>query len=305
MFALMLPGLLLLMALALEIGNWYEHRRHLQLQTDAGVLAAGQLFRQCATGADASTLDGPVLGDMTKLAAQYGGDEVTLNAVNPSAVLLNAQVGSNGPAAGNVGAFSYQGIAYPPDYTPVANTGPCTSGVFDIHATEDSIAHIFAISPLATVHAHSRVEMKAINELKGLLPLAVPDVRPNYVFATFVNESTGAVLGTMELTKGLVVNNKQTWIPKNGPIAVTFPAAGAKSGSESGSSAVRIRTLHAARFTRSATTRPRQLWASSTSATGTRARRRRRSRTRGSSPGRACPTRTSRPRTAPPVWRRG
>ena len=216
LFGIMLPGLLLLAALALEIGNWYEHRRHLQLQTDAGALAAGQLFRGCANDSTAQ------LTPMTRLAAQYGGDKVTYGALG-GGPLVNQQVGSNGPAAGNLPAFSYQGTAYPPDYTPVADTNPCTSGVFDVRATEDSIPHIFGISPLATVHAHSRVEMKAINQLKGLLPLGVPDVRPNYVFATFHNETTNTDIATIELMKGSIVNNEQTWIPKNGPIPITIP----------------------------------------------------------------------------------
>ena len=215
MFGLMLPGLLLLAAFALEIGNWYEHRRHLQLQTDAGALAAGQLFRGCAN--DPSTQ----LTPMTQLAAQYGGDKVTYGALG-GGPLVNQQVGQNGPAAGNLPAFSYQGTAYPPDYTPVADTNPCTSGVFDVRATEDSIPHIFGISPLATVHAHSRVEMKAINQLKGLLPLAVPDVRPNYVFATFRNETTGTDIATIQLIKGSIVNNQQTWIP-SAPATFTVP----------------------------------------------------------------------------------
>lgn len=231
MFALMLPGLLLLAALALEIGNWYEHRRHLQLQTDAGTLAAGQLFRLCASdpGSD-------VLTPMTQLAAQYGGDKTTLGAYGLSG-LVNQQVGQNGPAAGDLPAFSYQGTAYPPDYTPAAETDPCQSRIFDVRATERDIPHVFGISPLATVHAHSQVKLEPITKMKGLLPLAVPDVRPRYVFASFVNEDTGATIGSeFELcpTSGCYDPTNPppntgastlTWVPKNGPVSVTIPAA--------------------------------------------------------------------------------
>jgi Flp pilus assembly protein TadG len=244
MFAILLPGILLLTAIALETGNWYEHRRHLQLQTDAGALAAGQVFRDCL---DLST-QGNALTDMTRTAAQYGGDTATLAAVAPGLAAENVQVGSNGPAAGNVRNFSYQGTSYPPDYTPVANTDPCTSRVFDVRATEDNIPHIFKISPLATVHAHSRVELKAINELQGLLPLAVPDVRPKFVFATFIDESTGDPIAgcpaspltpTLPCTEQLCPDtgcpdpdvptpntglNTQTWIPKDAPLQVPIPA---------------------------------------------------------------------------------
>jgi Flp pilus assembly protein TadG len=223
-FALMLPGLLLLTALALEIGNWYEHRRHLQLQTDAGALAAGQLFRRCVLAPDSA------LNDMTLVAAQYGGDKQTLTALGASTPSWsNLQVGSTGATAGNVRSFSYQGTAYPPDYTAVADTNPCTSGAFDIRATEDDISHIFALSPTATVHAHSRVEMKAVNQMKGLLPLAVPDVRPNYVFATFIDESTGQPLAGCPsgCTEQLVrdVSDSRKWVPKDTPLAVPISAA--------------------------------------------------------------------------------
>ena len=37
---LLTPFFLLLLTLAIEIGNWYEHKRHLQIQVDAAALAA-------------------------------------------------------------------------------------------------------------------------------------------------------------------------------------------------------------------------------------------------------------------------
>jgi len=42
MFALFAPVLILFMAFVLDVGNWFEHKRHLQLQADAGALAAAQ-----------------------------------------------------------------------------------------------------------------------------------------------------------------------------------------------------------------------------------------------------------------------
>jgi hypothetical protein len=214
LFVMVLSGVLLLSALALDIGNWYEHRRHLQLQTDAAALAGGQFFRECAEpGVSGAT----VLTDMQGVAAQYGGD--TSRVADP----FNHQVGGAG-TAGNVLPLGFQSSTYPPANTPLVDTDPCSSGIFDVRATEDSITHIFKISPLATVHAHARVEMKAINQLKGLLPLAVPDVRPSYVFVTFVDESknppvpiAGCAAGcTEQLVKGATVNNEQTWIPASG-----------------------------------------------------------------------------------------
>ncbi len=47
-----------------------------------------------------------------------------------------------------------------------------------------------------TVNAHARVEFKKVDDPEGMLPVAVPDVRLQYAFATFVNEVTGVELGT-------------------------------------------------------------------------------------------------------------
>ena len=39
--ALWLPVLFGFMILVADVGNWFEHKRHLQMQADAGALAAG------------------------------------------------------------------------------------------------------------------------------------------------------------------------------------------------------------------------------------------------------------------------
>ena len=43
----MIPVLFGLGAIVLDIGNWYVHKRHLQTQVDAAVLAAGPAFVGC------------------------------------------------------------------------------------------------------------------------------------------------------------------------------------------------------------------------------------------------------------------
>jgi len=42
--ALWLPVLFGFMILVADVGNWFEHKRHLQMQADAGALAAGGQF---------------------------------------------------------------------------------------------------------------------------------------------------------------------------------------------------------------------------------------------------------------------
>ena len=45
--AMLTPILLLFLALSVDIGNWWVHKRHLQLQVDAAALAGGALLGDC------------------------------------------------------------------------------------------------------------------------------------------------------------------------------------------------------------------------------------------------------------------
>src|SRR5882762_4207266 len=60
-FAVFAPVAVLLAALAIDAGSWFLHNRHLQLQADAGALAAAQAFQPCENE--------PIY----KTAGQYGG----------------------------------------------------------------------------------------------------------------------------------------------------------------------------------------------------------------------------------------
>jgi hypothetical protein len=195
--ALLLPFIVGLLALAIDVGHWFEHRRHLQLQVDAAALAGGGLFSECLTDAAAAE------SDMEAKANEYG-------------LTRNPQIGG----ASHTGTiqFSYQSPTYPisqpsgwaADDTP-AGQSAC-SGVFDVKATESGIPHFFVFAPLATVHAHARVELRALNEQKGLLPVAVPDTRFNFAFATFIDESTHTPLGPeVPLVKTGVSGGQQLW----------------------------------------------------------------------------------------------
>ena len=45
--AMLLPFVMLFLALSVDIGNWWVHKRHLQHQVDAAALAGGALFGEC------------------------------------------------------------------------------------------------------------------------------------------------------------------------------------------------------------------------------------------------------------------
>jgi hypothetical protein len=211
---LLMPFILLLIALALEIGNWYVHKRHLQLQVDAAALAAGQHFAECLSA------PGSAESNMEAEAARYGGGT------------YNQQVG--GAAGKGTITLWYQRNTYPPGVLGPDDTAngadACTSGMFDVKATESGLPHLFVISPLATVHAHARVELRVLTQLKGILPVAIPDPRFNYAFATFIDETTGnAPAGcpgtcTEELTKVGTSGGQQLWSATS-PLGVPITSA--------------------------------------------------------------------------------
>src|SRR5439155_17567276 len=60
-FALFAPLVILMAAFTMDAGNWFLHKRHLQVQADAAVFAAAREFQPCADTNIASR------------AGQYGG----------------------------------------------------------------------------------------------------------------------------------------------------------------------------------------------------------------------------------------
>lgn len=205
--AMLLPFLVGLIALSVDIGNWWTHKRHLQLQADAAALAGGGLFGECfsnPSGANAAIQDE---------ATKYSGGPGSLH---------NAQVGNlnQGPIT-----ILYQSPTFAvggpgPDDTEAQPPCDTPSLMFDVKATEANLPLLFDFPGLdfvPAINAHARVQLKTVEVQEGLLPVAVPDLRFNYVFATFVDEATGATLASAELQKTGTSGGEQLW-------ATTSPA---------------------------------------------------------------------------------
>jgi hypothetical protein len=199
--AMLMPVLLLFLAFTVDIGNWWVHKRHLQLQVDAAALAGGGLFGECFTD--------PVGANVAiqNEAARFGG------AAGSS---YNGQVG--GATKGTI-TLLYQSKSYAAGSVPADDTetqGPCDtpSLMFDVKASEAGLPLIFqfpGLSSVTAINAHARVQLKTVESQEGMLPVAVPDLRFTYVFATFVNEVTGASLGTVELRRSGTSGSEQLW----------------------------------------------------------------------------------------------
>src|SRR5258707_2716074 len=129
MVALMLPVLLLFVSFVADIGNSYEHRRHLQLQADAAALAAaGTYTTLCSDSAIAN------------MAGVYSGGT------------YNAQVGAT-PSSRvhmllNSATFWNQPAPTDPDFAGGTNSSECASQMIDVKMTENDLPWFFPIASL-------------------------------------------------------------------------------------------------------------------------------------------------------------
>ena len=138
-------------------------------------------------------------------------------------------------------SLAYQSNTYPSgDADPDGDTEtapPCDTAhlMLDVKASEVGVPLLLRpllelVAPGSafadpTIDAHARVELKQVEIQEGMLPVAVPDLRFNYVFATFVNEVTGAVSRHgAALTKAGSSGANQLWNTTT-PISVSIPSA--------------------------------------------------------------------------------
>lgn len=214
--ALAMPVLLIFMTFVVDVGNWFVHKRHLQMQADASAFAAAQAFSfPCS--------DAPIL----QKAGEYAGD------------LYNAQIGGTPPARVHrlINSKTFYGQPADPDDTVTG--GPCAAGGIDVKLTETDLPWYFRPvagllgggSPVVPfINAQARVMIQQLESSAGALPVGVPDVNPRAARAYFIDEDTGSVIGQSALTRvgtsaGLVV-----WDNAAAPLPVKFDTANQNVG---------------------------------------------------------------------------
>jgi len=187
------PVLVLLTSFVIDIGNWFEHDRHLQMQADAAVLAAaGEFATPCESGANQAIKD---------MSRTYGGLEP------PADDTFNQQVG--GTALEDVDiAFNsrtWPGQAAGPVDDTVVEGEPCDTGMIDVKLTESDLPWFFSAAQVDFINVQARVAIRRAIRAKGVLPIGVPDVKPKKARAVFVDESKapgGYVLADTALCTG-------------------------------------------------------------------------------------------------------
>jgi len=199
-----LPLIVLLLTLVLDAANWFEHKRHLQMQADSAALAAAQEVRfPCDDQPIANT------------ASNYSGSQ------------YNAQIGGTPSSRVHmlINSPTYYNQTSPTDST-VSSGGPCAGSMIDVKMTETDLPWFFGLAKVPFINAHARVTIKKAATNAGSLPIGVPEVNPKSARAYFVNEQTGQVLGSRDLTKtSNVVNGLAIWDNAGAPLPITVNAA--------------------------------------------------------------------------------
>jgi len=237
LFAMLLPVFLGLGAVVLDIGNWYVHKRHLQTQVDAAALAAATGFSACFFNPTSANLS------IANTALSYAGD----TARDPSAV--NQQVQTPGNVRVTLNSQRYWAAGDPTTATsngygtavdPVGDNSagtPCATSTLDVKATDFDAPKLFSwLGIRPDIKAHARVEIHSVKEESGFLPLAVPEIDPNFVYAIFVDyarDGTQVPIRVQELEKDSTYGGAtfpySAWVPKNeavvpGNTQVSIPA---------------------------------------------------------------------------------
>ena len=192
--ALLFPVFLLLVALVIDVGNWYTHKRQLQIRADAGALAAGVSYAQNWTAcvqSDDPTLKATTALTIANMARQYAADpEASDYAPDSVPVSLhNSEIANQAKLDVVVNSPSYYRrhglhrwaagqVADPCYLHPTGDEiSPAGGHWVDVKVTERDLPSLFGSIglPLSRNSARARVEIRPAVSLNNFLPIAVPD----------------------------------------------------------------------------------------------------------------------------------
>jgi hypothetical protein len=191
---------MLLVWFVINIGTWFDHQRHLQLQADAAVMAgAASWGLPCSD----TTID--------DFAREYSG----LPAIDGNyTTVFNTQIGSGSTVTENINSDTYpDGAQSSPTDTTTYTGSPCSDGVVDVKMQESGLgwfAWATGIGP--TIHAHARASLLAAPPMAGLAPLGVPEENPTFGEVYYYDEVNGTQIAQAPLTQdGVDGSGRQVW----------------------------------------------------------------------------------------------
>jgi hypothetical protein len=251
--ALLFPTLFLFGVLAVDIGNWYVHKRELQTQADAAALAGAGYFKYPCD-------DRPI----TAAATSYAGQD--------------HNVFTNVPAARSTFLLNQPNFAEQSKPGDSSLSGsPCNDKAVDVKMTETNVPGIFSNLFLPFINAQARVSIFQQTTAAGAEALAVADSAPVAATAYFVNEDNNdAIIASTPLSDlGPNPQGQEVWSNPSGlavainktkgstaNIGVVIALSGNKTDTTCGDSYVQC-------FDESSTTGPSLLHIQGWSAAGT------------------------------------
>lgn len=208
MVAVFLPVMLMLASFVIDVDNWWEHKRHLQIQADSAVLAGGSQFVFPCT----ASVDSAIYSEALKYAGPAAG--------NPGAP-YNPQVG--GVSSSNLHVTLNGGAA------PGTSGAPCGTEWVDATVTEDNAPWFIKVANLVglanpSISAHARAQILTPIQGEGLLPVGYEESDPKFGAAILVDDSNGTKLDAHYLTKVGPAGSLVQWNNSGAPFTRTIAA---------------------------------------------------------------------------------
>jgi Putative Flp pilus-assembly TadE/G-like len=219
--AVFVPVIIALFIYVIDVDNWMEHKRHLQVQADASALAAANYFQPCSDPSIYQT------------AGQYAGVPTvsTPNGPQTSATpLYNSQVGSTVSSSihvliNSLTFYNQSSTSLPKTPDDTITSDPCSANMVDVKITETGLPWYFRpLSSVGFINAEARVSLFQQTYAPNAEALAVSDSGPVAATAYFVNEDNNdAILGSTPLTSlGLNAQGQTVWANSSAPAAVAI-----------------------------------------------------------------------------------
>ena len=229
--AFFIPVVIIFGLFAVDAGNFFTHKRHLQTQADAAALAGATQFALPCTSNPADPYNtATTSGKVNSTARDYAGPSATF----PTAP-YNKQVGTT--LSSNIhallNAVDFWGQGNDAEFgSPLWGAQPCDQGYIDVKMTEKTLKYFFGMGNLPTINAEARARFtQAIGE-KGFLPLGLPLPNVAQVTATIracdtANDNSGTKLATVPLVKASVQDMAgfTKWVPAAGNFALAKPGS--------------------------------------------------------------------------------
>lgn len=191
LFAIFAPLLVIFLIYVIDVDNWLEHKRYLQVRADAAALATAADFISCNNGTIYSRA-GQYAGVAT-VTTPSGG---TVASTTP---LTNTEINTTGSLHAQINSQTFYGQSStnsPPTPDTTVRADPCSTDAVDVKLTETNLPWYFQLlSSVPYINAEAQLSVLQVSSGTGSLPVAVNDNNPLAAEAYFVN-SSGQQIGS-------------------------------------------------------------------------------------------------------------